>query len=65
MRDLKDEFIKIREVADAMHTTPEKLAAMILNGTVPIGGVADGKPGEHRVTVISKVRLEKWLAGEL
>lgn len=66
MRDLKDEFIPIREVADAMHTTPAKLTAMILNGTVPIGGVAEGRDdGERRVTLISKIRLEKWLAGEL
>ena len=51
-------LMKAEEVAAIFHTTPPKIKAAILNGTLPIGFVADG--GKDRIIII-KQRLEAWL----
>lgn len=57
-------FRKPEEVATLLHTTAPKIKAGILNGTLPIGFVAEG--GERGVdrTVIVEARLEAWLNAE-
>jgi hypothetical protein len=59
------ETIPAEEVAAALGTSFEVLKAMILNHTIPIGGVGH-KEGSSRDRVIIVRKLwEKWLAGEL
>lgn len=49
---------KAEEVAKIFHTTVPKLKAAILNGTLPIGFVADG---ERDRIIIVRERLDAWL----
>lgn len=58
------EIMTTEEVAQALHTTPMKVTAMVLNGTLPVGCAAEGKPGERNRTIIIKKRLEAWLAAK-
>lgn len=51
-------LIKAEEVAEIFHTTAPKIKAAILNGTLPIGFVADG---ERDRIIIVKERLDAWL----
>lgn len=53
------------EVATIMGTTPDKVRAAILNGTMPVGMVGKGDHSNNIRTIIVKTRFEKWLAGEL
>lgn len=54
-----------KEVADELGTTEDKVRAAILNGTMPIGMVAQGDRGERYRVIIVKVRYDKWKAGTL
>lgn len=45
--------------AEIFHTTAPKIKAAILNGTLPIGFVADGG-GRDRIIIVTQ-RLEAWL----
>ena len=51
-------LIKVEEVAKLFHTTQPKIKAAILNGTLPIGFVADGE--NDRIFIIDK-RLRAYL----
>ena len=57
-------FRKPEEVAALLHTTAPKIKTGILNGTLPIGFVAEG--GEKGVdrTIIVEERLAAWLNAE-
>ncbi len=57
----KADLMSAVEVANIFHTTPLKIKAAILNGTLPIGFVADGD--RDRIIII-KQRLEAWLNAE-
>ena len=52
-------LMKPEDVAAMFHTTAPKIKAAILNGTLPIGFVADG--GRDRIIIV-KERLEAWLS---
>lgn len=58
------ELLKADDVAKMLCTTPQKITAAILNGTFPVGIVAEGGKSERTRTIIVKCRLEKWLNGE-
>jgi len=51
-------LMKAEEVAAMFHTTAPKIKAAILNGTLPIGFVADG---DRDRIIIVKERLRAWL----
>ena len=63
--DFKVDIIDAKDVARLFGTSPPKIKAAILNGTLPIGFVADdsGKGGFDR-TIIVEQRLKKWLNGD-
>lgn len=52
------DFMKAVDVAALFKTTAPKIKAAILNGTLPIGFVADGD--RDRIIII-KQRLQAWL----
>lgn len=52
------ELVKAEVAAEMFHTTAPKIKAAILNGTLPIGFVADG---ERDRIIIVKQRLEAWI----
>ena len=52
-------IMKAGEVADIFHTTAPKIKAAILNGTLPIGFVADDEKRDR--IIIVKKRLEAWI----
>ena len=52
------------EVAKVLRTTAPKVKAMILNGTMPVGGVAEGGEGEVDRVIIIEERLRAWLNAE-
>ena len=52
------DILKATEVAKIFQTTAPKIKAAILNGTLPVGFVADGSVDR---TIIIKQRLEAWL----
>ncbi len=54
----KTKLVKVEEVAKLFHTTQPKIKAAILNGTLPIGFVADGDV--DRIFIIDK-RLKAYL----
>ncbi len=54
-------LMKAEEVAAMFHTTAPKIKAAILNGTLPIGFVADG---DRDRIIIVKQRLEAWLSAK-
>lgn len=54
-------LVKVEEVAKLFHTTQPKIKAAILNGTLPIGFVADGDV--DRIFIVDK-RLRAWLNGD-
>lgn len=59
-------IIPVTEVAKALHVSHRRVIMMILNGTLPIGGVAE--PDDdfgHYSVAISRERFEKWMRGEL
>lgn len=59
------ELLRADEVAAMLKTTAPKITAAILNGTFPVGLVADAtRDGEYTRTIIIKRRFEKWLAGD-
>lgn len=51
-------LMKAEDVAKIFNTTPPKIKAAILNGTLPIGFVAGG---ERDRIIIVKERLDAWL----
>ena len=57
----KTKLVKVEEVAKLFHTTQPKIKAAILNGTLPIGFVADGDV--DRIFIIDK-RLKAYLNAE-
>lgn len=54
----KVDIMKTEEVARLFGTTPPKIKAAILNGTLPIGFVANGD--KDRIIIV-KQRLAAWL----
>lgn len=54
----KTKLVKVEEVAKLFHTTQPKIKAAILNGTLPIGFVADGDV--DRIFIVDK-RLRAYL----
>lgn len=54
----KAKLVKVEEVAKLFHTTQPKIKAAIMNGTLPIGFVADGDV--DRIFIIDK-RLKAYL----
>lgn len=52
------DIMKAEEVAKLFKTTPPKIKAAILNGTLPIGFVAGGD--KDRIIIV-KQRLDAWL----
>lgn len=58
------DLLKADEVAKMLKTTPSKITAAILNGTFPVGIVAEGSTTERTRTIIVKKRLEAWLNAE-
>ena len=52
------DIIKAEDVARIFKTTAPKIKAAILNGTLPIGFVADGN--KDRIIIV-KQRLMAWL----
>lgn len=62
----KIETIPTVEAAKALGMSHRKLIAAILNGTCPIGAVAEPQvEGEHYSIKIYKERFEKYVKGEL
>jgi hypothetical protein len=60
------ETISPAEVCKALNLSHLRLINAILNGTLPIGAVAEPKEeGEHYVVRIYKERYEKYTRGEL
>lgn len=57
------ETIPVKQAAKIMGISPDRLPEMILNGTLPIGGVSPGNKmaGKKTITVIFKNRLEAYL----
>ncbi|MDR2982735.1 MAG: hypothetical protein LBV12_10870 [Puniceicoccales bacterium] len=53
------------EAAGILCTTPDKVRAAILNGTMPVGLVAQGDHSSHNRTIIIRRRFSLWLEGEL
>lgn len=67
MIDIKEvETIPAAEVCRILKLTHRKLIHAILNGTIPIGAVAEPQSEEeHYVVKIYKKRFEKYINGEL
>ncbi len=60
------ETIPAAKVAKVLKLSHRKLIHAILNGTVPIGAVAEPQnDDEHYVIKIYKKRFEKYINGEL
>lgn len=57
-KQFETKLVKVEEVAKLFHTTQPKIKAAILNGTLPIGFVADGDV--DRVFIVDK-RLRAYL----
>lgn len=58
------ELVPVEEVADLLHTTPPKIRAMIINGSLPIGCAAEKTNDKERNTVrIVRRRLEAYILG--
>ena len=53
----KTKLVRVEEVAKLFHTTQPKIKAAILNGTLPIGFVADGEV--DRIFIVDK-RLKAY-----
>ena len=58
IEQIKTKLVKVEEVAKLFHTTQPKIKAAILNGTLPIGFVADGDV--DRIFIVDK-RLRAYL----
>ena len=61
--DFNVDIVPVEEVAKMFSTTPPKITAAMLNGTLPIGFVADGKQGERTRTFIIRRRLQLFVSG--
>jgi hypothetical protein len=61
----KIETVSCKDVAKALKTQPAIVKAMILNGTMPIGGVGCGSRGDRDRIIILKERWDKYIRGEL
>ena len=59
------EYMTLKDIAEILHKDKLKIVAMMLNGTMPIGGVAPGGKGENTVVVIITLRFIKWYLGEI
>lgn len=57
-KQFETKLVKVEEVAKLFHTTQPKIKAAILNGTLPIGFVANGDV--DRVFIVDK-RLRAYL----
>lgn len=64
MIDFKVKLLKASEVAPLFGTSPPQIKAAILNGTLPIGFVAQGGPDGRDRTIIVEKRLKKWIEGD-
>ena len=63
---MKIETIPAAKVCKALNLSHRRLIVAILNGTLPIGAVAEPQSeGEHYVVRIYKERYEKYVRGEL
>lgn len=64
--DFEVEIIPTEAVAKLLRTTPSKITAMVVNGSLPIGAAVrageDGERSNNRAIIVKK-RLEKWLEG--
>lgn len=62
LSDLQVKTVKVEDAAKILGTSPQRVKAAILNGTLPIGAVfTKSKPTEvDRVTIIES-RLRAWL----
>ena len=59
-------IIPVAEVASYLGTSPRKATRMTINGTLPIGSVAEPtKENEEYTTRILRSRWEMWIKGEL
>lgn len=67
MTDIKEvEIIPAAEVCKVLKLSHRKLVHAILNGTLPIGAVAEPQnEEEHYVVKIYRKRFEKYINGEL
>ena len=59
------EYMTLKDVAEILHKDKPKIVSMMLNGTMPVGGVAPGGKGENTVVVIITLRFIKWYLGEV
>lgn len=55
------EIVPTETVAKILHTTPAKVTAMVINGTLPIGAAISAKEAGQNRAIIVKRRLEAWL----
>lgn len=63
---MKIETIPAEQACKALNLSHRRLIVAILNGTLPIGAVAEPQnEGEHYVVRIYKERYEKYVRGEL
>ncbi len=59
------ETVPLNEVAKALGVSPRKAMRMILNGTLPVGCVAEPEEeGERYTPRVLKVRWEAYIAGK-
>ena len=60
----KVKIIPAKVVAALLNTSPPKIHAAILNGTMPVGLAVDGGGEDKNRTIIIESRLIAWLNAE-